>query len=253
MQPIGRSYAIMIDIHSHILPGIDDGPDRLSQSVNFVTQAYSQGVTAIFATPHSMDGVYQATPRDIISKCSLLTTELKKNNIPVQILPGSEIRLTHDTVSLYDQDRLMTLNNKGTHILLELPPLFITEGVLHIIRKLTQRGVVTIIAHPERNPSIIKNLNTLSKLIYEGALMQITATSLTGGFGKRAMKICEQMLDNDAVSFIGSDIHPGRSYRMLDAYNKTLKIAGEKTADTIFLKNPREIMVFAAEGMNCAE
>ncbi len=243
----------MIDIHSHILPGIDDGPDSLSQSLRIASHAHSQGVTTLFATPHQMDGVYQAKPLDILNKCSQLTTELEKNNIPVRIMPGSEIRLTHDTVSLYDQGRLMTLNNSGTHILLELPPMFIMEGVNHIIRKLAERGVVTIIAHPERNTSIMKNLNTISKLIYEGALMQITATSLMGGFGKRTMKICEQMLDKNAVSFIGSDIHPGRSYKMRDAYNKTLKIAGRKTADTIFLKNPQEIVFFTAKGINCAE
>lgn len=243
----------MIDIHSHILPGLDDGPDSLSQSLRIANQAHSQGVTTIFATPHSMDGVCQSKPRDIRNKCSQLTKALEKNNIPIQILPGSEIRLTYDTVLLYDKGRLMTLNNMGKYILLELPPMFITEGVIHIIRKLAKRGVVTIIAHPERNISIMKKLNTMSELIYEGALMQITATSLIGGFGKRIMKICEKMLDKNAVSFIGSDIHPGRSYRILDAYNKTRKIAGRKTADTIFLKNPQEIVFFTTEGVTCAE
>lgn len=240
----------MIDIHSHILPGLDDGPGTLSQSVEIIKRAQSQGITTLFATPHSMDGVYQCAPREIINKCALLTTELEKNKIPVQVLPGAEIRLTHDTVSLYDQGCLMTLNNRGTHILLELPPMFIMEGVVRIIGQLAQRGVVTIIAHPERNRAIMKKLNIISGLIYEGALMQITATSLMGGFGKSIMRICEKMIIKDAVSFIGSDIHPGRKFNMLEAYQKTQRLVGEKAAETIFRKTPEEITFPVAKGMN---
>ena len=243
----------MIDIHSHILPNLDDGPDNLSLSVKIVNQAYTQGITTIFATPHSMDGVYQSTPREIISKCTLLTNELEKKNIPIRVLPGSEIRLTHDTVSLYDKARLMTLNNMEKYILLELPPIFIIDGVIHIIRQLAARGLVTIIAHPERNAAIIKNLNIISGLIYEDALMQITATSLMGGFGKRIMKISEKMIAGNAVSFIASDIHPGRKFMMQDAYKKTSEIAGKKTAEMVFLKNAEEIMLFPIKKMNYAK
>lgn len=243
----------MIDIHSHILSGMDDGPDTLAGSVKIAKRAYAQGITAIFATPHSMNGVYKCPPQEIIINCALLTAELNNSNIPVHVLPGSEVHLTHDTLSLYDSGRLMTLNNMGRYILMELPSMFIIDGVIHIVRKLAERGVTTIIAHPERNPSIIKKLNIISKLIHEGALMQITATSLMGGFGKRAMKICEKMVDKSVVSFIASDIHPGRKLMMLNAYNKTCSIAGEKAAEELFQKNPEQIMLSGVKGMNYAE
>lgn len=240
----------MIDIHSHILPDLDDGPDTISQSLRIAKEAFFQGVQTIFATPHLMNGVFQSTPKDITAKCSLLTNELIKKNIPIQILPGSEIRLTHDTVSLFDKGRLMTLNNMDDYLLLELPPMFITEGVIHIIRQFLERGIITIIAHPERNASIIKSPNIISKLIYEGTMMQITATSLMGSFGKRTMGLCEKMIDRAAVSFIGSDIHPGRTYRMKQAYEKTCKIAGKKEAEKIFLVNPGKIMDSTEKGIN---
>jgi len=240
----------MIDIHSHILPDIDDGPDSLALSVKLAGKASSQGVTAMFATPHSMDGVYQCSPREILDKCALLEAELEKKNIPVKILPGSEIRLTHDTVSLYDQGLLMTLNNRATHILIELPPMYIIDGVIHIIRQLAERGVVTVIAHPERNRAIMKNLNIMSRLIYEGAMMQITATSLMGGFGKNVMKICHKMIEKDVVAFIGSDIHPGRKFMMLDAYQKIQRMAGEEMVTKIFRQTPGEIMQPVVKEMN---
>jgi len=240
----------MIDIHSHILPNLDDGPDSLAVSLKLAGRASSQGITAMVATPHSMDGVYQCSPGEILDKCALLEATLEKNNIPIKIMPGSEIRLTHDIVSLYDQGLLMTLNNSSTHILLELPPMFIIDGVIHIIGQLAERGVATVIAHPERNRAIMKNLNIMSRLIYAGALMQITATSLMGGFGKSVMKICHKMIEKDVVAFIGSDIHPGRKFMMLDAYQKIQRMAGEKTATKIFRQTPGEIMLPVVKGMN---
>ena len=232
----------MIDIHAHVLHGLDDGPDCLANSLKYVKKAYEEGITTIFATPHAMDGVYQCTPIQILFKCSLLTQELEKMDIPVSIRPGSEISLTHDTVSLYDKGNLMTLNNMETHILLELPPLFMMQGIIHIINQCADRGVTVIIAHPERNTTILKNMSVVSDLISAGALMQTTATSLTGGFGKRIKRFSEKMISNDVVSFVASDIHPGRKFKMRDAYEKTCKLTSSKTAEKLFLKNPEEIL-----------
>ena len=232
----------MIDIHSHILPEIDDGPNSLSGSVEYVKMAYEEGITVMFATPHAMDGVYQCTPKQILFQCFLLGQELKKKKIPVTIMPGSEIRLSYDVVSQYEKKNLVLLNNSDNYILLELPPVFILEGVLHIIDLFVDRGITTIIAHPERNTTIIKNPDVLSRLIYGGALMQITAMSLMGNFGKRIRKISETMVKNNTVTFIASDIHPGRKFMMQDAYKKTSKLKDEKTAERIFLKNPKKIM-----------
>ena len=240
----------MIDIHSHILPNIDDGPDSLSQAFQTLLKAHNQGVATIIATPHSIDGVYNAGPEDILEKCSTLNFELKKRNIPLAVLPGSEIRLTHDIAGLYDSGKLMTLNNSDRFILIELPPMFILDGVVHIIKQLAQRGLTTIIAHPERNRSILKNLNILPKLMYQGAQLQITAQSLLGGFGKKSRSISEKLLKNDMVSFIASDSHPERPYLMKKAFEKTTQLAGSHTAKTIFKTNPEQIIRHTEKGIN---
>ncbi len=237
----------MIDIHTHILPNLDDGPINLAESVNLVREAVAEGVSAMLATPHAFNGVFHATPNEIIKKCSLLSQELRKNNIEMSIRPGSEVHLTNDTISNYDKGRVMTLNNLHSHILLELPSMFIIDGVIHIIRQFRERGITTIIAHPERNKTIRKNLHILPGMIGEGALMQITAASLMGGFGRRTMKICEKMVGDNLVSFIGSDIHPYRKFMMRKALGKVLQSAGRKSAEMIFQVNPEEIMFFTRQ------
>jgi len=236
----------MIDIHAHILPELDDGPTCLDHAVKYVKQAYNEGITTILATPHAMDGIYQCTPQQIISKCTLLTQELEKRNIAVNIRPGSEIHLTHDTVSLYDKGRLMTLNNLDKHILLELPPVFIVDGVIHVIKQLAERRIVSIIAHPERNVTLMKHLNIIPELLDVGALMQITAMSLMGGFGKRIRSISEKMIKNDVVRFVSSDIHPGRKYMMREAYEKISSLVDTNAAEKIFRKNPGKILHYTS-------
>jgi len=232
---------MMIDIHSHILPGIDDGAKTIADSITMAQKAAAEGISSIFATPHYMDGVYNCTPSDTLALCRDLNIKINEKNIPVKILPGAEIRVNHDTVQQFDNGSLLTLNNAGEHILLELPAMFIKDGVLKIIRQLSERGVVSIIAHPERNPLILKNMDIVSDLIYGGALMQITAGSLMGDFGKIKKKAAEIMIKRESVHFLSSDNHPGRKNRMADAFKKTKKIGGKEMAEKIFLKNPEAI------------
>lgn len=243
---------LMIDIHSHILPAIDDGPSCLADSVKYVKRASEEGIKVMFATPHAMDGVYQCTPLQILFNCCLLTQELEKHDIPVCIRPGSEVRLTHDTVSQYDTGKLITLNNSGTHILLELPPMFIMDGLLNTIYQLENRGITIIIAHPERNTTIRKNMGIVTDLLSAGVLMQITATSLMGGFGKRIMKTSELLLRDDAVSFVCSDFHPGRKFKMRDAFKKTSRLTDTKTAEKLFRENSEELFFPTPQLINYA-
>jgi protein-tyrosine phosphatase len=231
---------------------MDDGPDSLALAVKMVAQAHAQGVGTMVATPHTMDGVHRSMPRDILDWCRVLGQELLKHDIPVRILPGSEIRLTHDTPALYDKGWLMTMNNAGKGILIELPPMFILEGVLHTVRRLARRGLVTVIAHPERNEAILKDPEILSRLAYEGALAQITASSLVGDFGRRIMKASERLIELDAVGFIGSDIHPGRKYSMEKAFKKVSSLAGESRAVDLFHENPAGLLLESEEGLSCA-
>jgi len=232
----------MIDTHSHILPGIDDGSNSFNESVRMAKIALSEGVRTIFATPHCCNGIYSVEKGDILKACSGLTKRLKKEGLFVQILPGAEIRINHNLIQEFDKGRLMTLNNAGTYILLELPSVFLTGSINVMIRLLCKKGVIPIIAHPERNPMILNTPGIVADLIYNGAAMQITASSLVGDFGKQAMKAAREMVVMGQVFSLGSDIHPFRKYRMARARKKLIKLAGQKTADLITHENPSAIL-----------
>jgi len=130
--------------------------------------------------------------------------------------------------------------------------MFIIDGVLRIIHQLSERGLTPIIAHPERNRSILKNLNITARLVYAGARLQLTAESLLGGFGRQIMKVSEKMIEKQIISYIASDTHPGRPFRMKQAFDKTARSAGIETAERLFESNPAQILTHADKGVNYA-
>jgi len=232
----------MIDCHTHILPSIDDGAHDSSESLAFARSAEKQGVEVMIATPHAFNGVYINRKQDILSVCSELTAFLKKQGVSLTVVPGSEVRVNHDIIKAYDNGSLLTLNNSRTHLLIELPEMFMTKAISMIIRQLCERGVAPIIAHAERNLMILNNPGLAAEFIYSGALLQITAGSLTGEFGKPAMKTAKTLLKNDQVFCMGSDIHPGRRYCMAKAEKQLIKLVGRTQSDLITRKNPSVIL-----------
>ncbi len=232
----------MIDTHSHILSGMDDGAADLTESIEFVKTAAAQGVHTIFATPHAFNGVFNCTKENIIQACDTLTKALYDEGILTRILPGSEIRVNHDIIAEYDKGNLLTLNNSDRWLLLELPDVFMANSVCLMIRQLKERGLTPIIAHAERNLMVINKPELINEFIYNGAVIQITAGSLANDFGKFSMKAAKQMLSRDQVFCLGSDIHPGRKYRMADAQKKLIKLLGRTKTDMITKENPAAIL-----------
>lgn len=240
----------MIDTHAHILPGIDDGCPNLEAAVKIAKIAAKQGVTTIIGTPHANDGVYNCVAEDIFTKCGLLNSALQKEKVAVEILPGAENRITHDMIGRWEQDSFISLGDSASAILLELSNMFILEGVIRIVKLLRERGVIPIIAHPERNPLLMKDTQMIKTLVYEGAKLQLTASSITGDFGKVVTKTVTTICDLDAVYCVGSDIHPGRKYRMAKAHKKLRKIGGEQWADKIMIHNPASIVSVGVSALN---
>ncbi len=232
----------MIDTHSHILPFLDDGAESLSQSLWFVKAAAAQGVDTIFVTPHLCDGVFNCTKEKILHAYTILVGALCAQGISTRILPGAEIRVNHDLVAEYDRGNLLTLNDSGNWLLLELPDIFMAKAVAGMIRQLDERGVTPIIAHAERNRMILNQPELINDFTCNGAVIQITAGSLTGDFGKHSMKAAKAMVAMDQVFCLGSDIHPGRQYRMADARKILIKLAGRAKADQLTLENPTVIL-----------
>jgi protein-tyrosine phosphatase len=232
----------MIDIHSHILPNLDDGSPDLDHTAKVIADAVRHGVEAIFATPHCCDGVYNCRKPDILSVWENVFKVLGGKNPDIQVYPGAEIRVNHDLVKRFDDGDLLTMGDAGKFLLLELPPMFIVNAVFQMIRQLRDRGIVPIIAHAERNPMILGRLDLAGELTSQGAVLQLTAGSLTGDFGKPELKTARALVENDQVFCLGSDMHPGRKYQMKNARKKLLKWVGPQRTQALLTDNPRLIL-----------
>ncbi len=213
----------MIDIHAHILPGLDDGPSTREDALEMARVAVANGIGVIVATPHCLNGVYINWRKDILSACTQFNTELEKHDIPLTVLPGSEVRLSPEIIDALESGRLMTMNDAGRHISLELPDQFIPGATINFINRLRNKDITPIISHPERNPAIQHNIELLRDIISAGALSQITARSLTGGFGEEALRCCQEIIDLQLVHFLASDAHsPERRPPVLDTPDSRL-------------------------------
>jgi protein-tyrosine phosphatase len=232
----------MIDTHSHIMPDLDDGSPDLAHAVAVIADAARQGVRTIFATPHCCDGVYNCRKADILAEWRNLCEVLEEEGIDIQVLPGAEIRLNHDLVDRFDAGDLLTLGDAGQYLLLELPPMFIDRAVFEIMNRLKQRNVIPIIAHAERNPMIAGRPDLASELQFLGAKIQVTAGSLTGDFGKPVCKTARQLVEKNQVFCLGSDMHPGRQYRMKAAEKKLTKWIGPEKTRALLKENPELIL-----------
>ncbi len=232
----------MIDTHAHILPAMDDGATDQAQSMAFAERAANQGVKVVCATPHVNDGVHNCIKADILAACRALSAQLVNQGFPIQVVPGAEVRLTHDLLKDYDNGRLLTFNDAGRWLLVELPDLFIAKAVCLTIRQLADRGVTPIIAHAERNPTLWHEPEQIDAFVRQGARIQITAGSLTGDYGPLALKASKTMVKKDQVFCLGSDIHPGRKYRMAAARKAITKWAGEPIARRLTHDNAEAII-----------
>jgi protein-tyrosine phosphatase len=234
----------MIDIHAHILPGMDDGPSTLEESLAMARIAVEDGIRIMVATPHCLNGLHFNWRPDILSACAEFNLALEKHHIPLTLLPGSEAHLTPEIMDELENGRLMTLNDTGRYFFLELPHQFIPQSIIVLINHLKKRNITPIITHPERNLAIQHNLELLHDFISAGALSQITAHSLTVGFGRPAFKCCQRIIERKMAFFIASDAHsPGaRPPKLSQAFKKLSSLVGMALAEKITVKAPQAIL-----------
>lgn len=234
----------MIDIHAHILPGLDDGPSAMEECLGMARAAIGDGIHTIIATPHSLSGLYVNQRRDILSACGELNAALKKQGLPMTILPGSEIHLSTEITDELENGRLMTLNDTGRYISLELPDQFIPEATTVFVKRLSHDNVTPIISHPERNHAIQQNPRLLGALVSAGALSQITAGSLLGAFGPHALKCCRRLIQANMIHFMASDAHSVRTRppELSTGFRKLSSLMGRDAVDRIMFEFPRAVV-----------
>jgi protein-tyrosine phosphatase len=201
----------LIDIHSHILPGFDDGAESHQISVEMARRAAEDGVGCMVATPHVIDEDLSGLPEKISSAVELLNADLKRESIGVEVLPGAEIHVSSTLVSQPEALRELSLGFCGKYVLLELPLQEMPRFTEELIFRLLLKGVIPILAHPERNSSIMERPGRLLELVEKGALVQANAGSITGKYGARVKDVVELFLRNGIVHFIASDAHSTRS------------------------------------------
>ncbi len=234
----------MIDLHTHILPGVDDGAKTIEQSLSMVKQAEKAGITTICATPHVLQ---QATPQfeeKINHSFNLLKAKIARSGCKVYVALGSEIYVREDMDSLKRFD-FFTLNNTGRYLLMELPWGQFPPHLDRIVFELQLEGQIPIIAHPERSMITKKQLANVENLVQKGALMQINAGSLLGLFGRKIKRAAEELLRQNLVHFLASDAHDhlARSVGVLpQALAYASKIIGREKAEALVLSNPRQVI-----------
>lgn len=221
----------MIDIHNHLLPELDDGPQTQKETLEICKAAEELEVHKIVATPHYWEGEYEPKRKKILSKISEINNKLKKKNIQVEILPGQEVFITENIVDKIKTEDLLHINN-SKYILLEIPMSHIPDYLEQLFYDLRVMGYKPIVAHPERNKEVIKNPDILYKWVKNGIIFQLNAGSLFGVYGSDVKKTALELVDNYLVQVIASDCH-GKSMAGLEwvarAQRKLEDICGSYT------------------------
>jgi protein-tyrosine phosphatase len=219
----------MIDIHCHILPGVDDGPNDTKGSIEMARAAVAEGISTIIATPH-FNGKYENTKEIILEKVKQLNEVLIEEKIPLIILPGQEPRIYGEILEDYENGKILTLNDSGKYLFIELPSNHVPRYTERLLYDIQMKEITPIIVHPERNQEIIENPDKLYQLVEKGALTQVTASSITGDFGKKIKKFSMQLIESNLTHFIASDAHnvESRKFRMNQAFGDVDKQFGRQ-------------------------
>jgi protein-tyrosine phosphatase len=235
----------LIDLHCHILPGLDDGSGSAEESLAMARLALQDGIHTIVATPHALDGVYNLTPAEITGGVASFQTLLLTRGLDLRICVGADVHLSPGIADRIKTGAVGTINNTGKYFLLELPPQTIPSGVKEEIFSLKVQGITPIITHPERHPAILREMNLLYDFIAMGALSQITAMSLTGEFGEGVQRGSQELLKHRLVHVIASDAHSAdtRPPLLSRAVNEAAELTGSESFAVSLVKNiPAKIL-----------
>jgi protein-tyrosine phosphatase len=197
----------MIDIHCHLLPDIDDGPDSWEESLELAKLLTNEGVEIVITTPHWIQGsAWQPESGHVIDLVDELNLKLREKDIPLSVLPGMEVGINEKLAELVSGGKILTLGG-GNHILVETPYVSIPFGIKEIIFRLKVSGFEPIMAHPERCGEIQANPKILKDIVDSGASAQVTTSSFLGYFGKGARECAIRLAKEGLIHFVASDAH----------------------------------------------
>jgi protein-tyrosine phosphatase len=233
----------LIDLHSHLLPGIDDGAPDLETALEMARIAVADGIAIMACTPHIYPGLYENSGPDILCRVMLLQAALDEAGISLKLVAGCDAHLTPTMVSELNSGHIPTL--AGSRYFLFEPPHHVAPPRLEqSVMATISAGYLPIITHPERLSWIESHYETMKSLARSGAWMQLTAGSITGRFGKRAQYWSERMLDEGLIHLVATDAHNLRNRKPLlaDAASAVAVRLGREAARDMVLVRPRMVL-----------
>ncbi|MCE5333664.1 MAG: hypothetical protein LLG06_03655 [Desulfobacteraceae bacterium] len=234
----------MIDIHCHILPRLDDGSPGLEQSLAMARIAVADGIKEIVCTPHWAPGTFKNSRLIVLGAVAELQERLDESGVPLKLIPGAELRLDPDLPAKIDAGEILTLNDSGRFALIELPDIFLTRNLEIFFWNLISRGVTPVICHPERNGSLLRDPMPLFRWVEMGALLQVTGSAITGGFGPEVRRFARFLLKYRLAHVLATDAHDTRmrAPALSRAVAEATEILGRKTALRMVSEIPGRIL-----------
>lgn len=240
-----------IDIHSHILPAIDDGAENMEQTIRMIKIAYQEGIRTIIATPHYYQGRSMTSKQSMVDslnqvKAFILASkeeETKENLLTMKLELGCEIYYSHDCVNLLKEGQIPTLAG-SRYVLVEFSPLVEGRYMKNALQEFLLEGYQPIIAHIERYQNVAKDMDKIEEFIEMGAYVQVNAMSITGEAGRSYQKATKKLLKQHWVHMIGTDAHSdGGRAPMIQKCAGYIKMKyGEEYAQELLIDNPKKIL-----------
>lgn len=234
----------MVDIHHHLLPGLDDGSKSLDMSVEMARLAVADGITHIVCTPHA-NGQFRFDPALNSARTEELRARLAKENIPITLGRGCDFHVTYDNIREARSDpQKFSVNGLG-YLLVELPDFSLPPGLTETYYDLQLAGLTPILTHPERNPTLVEDPDRLAEWIRGGVLIQVTADSLTGHKGKPAQRMAFSLLEKRWVHFLATDAHntTSRPPRLRAAHDLVAERFSPSYAHALCITNPLAVFL----------
>jgi len=197
----------MIDLHCHVLPGLDDGARLLEETLDIARSAVKNNIDTIVATPHTLNGFFVNNWENVVSLTSTVQKAFDAEDIAITLYPAMEAQVCPELFDALEKGQAATINDNSRYMLLEFPPFSMPPGSMEFIFKLKLQGITPVIAHPERNLILQNDLKQLYDLVKMGALCQLTALSVTGYLGPSVQKSSEQMIKTGLAHVIATDAH----------------------------------------------
>ena len=265
----------MIDIHSHLLPKLDDGAKTIEESIQMCRISYQDGIRTIVATPHILPGIYGNDRPTILTKLQELNRTIRQlgvgssefrvkdsklrsssfssNNselrthhseLSLVVLPGADVHFSSDILKRCERGEIVTVNDQGRYLMVEFTFQGIPYQAEEVLFQLLTKGIIPIISHPERNMEIWQKPKRYYEMIRMGCLGQVTAMSLTGGFGSGVKRIAETLLSKRLIHIIASDAHStdGRPPILSAGVRAAEKIVGKEEARKMVTEYPQALL-----------